>query len=158
MHFLFTSLSRLPEISSQQDFSRAVSLRKHAGFLHSCIKIKINHAAIPSLTSNFSLCNKQDLNPGLSHLELICVPALSPPHSRRVSLKPERHPHYFHISSSDSAKPWDMCFSLTGLGDLSMYWSAVLSMMKWGSVLKCPPAVQPGAASLRFPTPKGVSL
>lgn len=96
-------------------------------------------------TSNFSLCNRQVLNATLSHLEHICLPAQSP--LRKVSLKPERHPCYFHISGSDSAKPFDMCFCLTGLGRLSVYWSAGLNMMKCGSLLKCPPTLQPSAAA-----------
>lgn len=35
---------------------------------------------------------------------------------------------------------------LTGLGDVSMYWSAGLNTLKCGSLLKCPPTIQPSAA------------
>lgn len=125
---------------------------KHAGFSPYTHRHQKIHFQFLCFTSNFCLCNKQVLNPGLSHLEQIRVPAPSPP--QKVSLKPQRHPGYFHISGSDSAKPLDMCFSLTGLGGLSRYWSAGLHTMKCGS-LKCPPTAQPGAAASVYPCSKG---
>lgn len=113
LHALFVCL--LPWAAFQRSAVSKLSVElfiwgKRAGFgpyTHTHTKMCFHFL---HFTSNFCPCNKQVLNPRLSHLERICVPVRSPP--RKVSLKPERHSCYFHISGSDSAKSFDMCFSL----------------------------------------------
>ena len=147
MHFLFVYFPEPP--SRDQQSARFQSNYLYEESLQDLVPILTHTQKMCfhffHFTSNFCLCNKQVLNPGLSHLERICVPAQSPPW--KASLKPERHPLYFHIPGSDSAKPFDMCFSLTGPGGWSTDSSAGLSRMKCGSPLKCPPAIQPSAAA-----------
>lgn len=80
LHALFVCL--LPEISSQQDFSWTLYMRKALriwSLSSHTPKKKCFHFL--GSTSNFCLCNKQVLKPRLSHLERICVPAHSPQRS-----------------------------------------------------------------------------